>query len=208
MFSEPPTTFAVSRPEFEQDPFVSYSRALHDYTLGLWTESRRVAEEKARNKTTRRDEEASRRRKEFESFVSQPQRSTTHIDCPHTVHSIVSQTSYNNSTPSCHIPALTCRKHGTPRIPTINHYIYRPIATHRDGIIPNAFCTIDTVLRHVFVCFVHQPSIWHWTGDDLPCLDIQQLTTSDAYMYKDDTPSPRWMTWLTYARDGHLGTIR
>ncbi|KAI0778608.1 hypothetical protein BD413DRAFT_609196 [Trametes elegans] len=34
----------------ESDPFVLYSRSLHDYTLRLWTESRRIAEEKARIK--------------------------------------------------------------------------------------------------------------------------------------------------------------
>ncbi|EPT01573.1 hypothetical protein FOMPIDRAFT_1023249 [Fomitopsis schrenkii] len=30
------------------DPFVLYAQSLHEYTLRLWTESRRVAEEKAR----------------------------------------------------------------------------------------------------------------------------------------------------------------
>jgi len=30
------------------DPFVLYARSLHNYTLGLWTETRRIAEEKAR----------------------------------------------------------------------------------------------------------------------------------------------------------------
>ena len=34
----------------ESDPFVLYARSLHDYTLRLWTESRRIAEEKARLK--------------------------------------------------------------------------------------------------------------------------------------------------------------
>ncbi|KAI0330613.1 hypothetical protein GY45DRAFT_1225534, partial [Cubamyces sp. BRFM 1775] len=34
----------------ESDPFVMYARSLHDYTLRLWTESRRIAEEKARIK--------------------------------------------------------------------------------------------------------------------------------------------------------------
>ncbi|KAI1793971.1 hypothetical protein LXA43DRAFT_185091 [Ganoderma leucocontextum] len=34
----------------ETDPFVKYARSLHDYTLRLWTESRRIAEEKARLK--------------------------------------------------------------------------------------------------------------------------------------------------------------
>ena len=32
----------------ETDPFVLYAQSLHDYTLRLWTESRRVAEEKSR----------------------------------------------------------------------------------------------------------------------------------------------------------------
>ncbi|KAF8808000.1 hypothetical protein BYT27DRAFT_6598302 [Phlegmacium glaucopus] len=30
------------------DPFILYARSLHHYTLGLWTETRRIAEEKAR----------------------------------------------------------------------------------------------------------------------------------------------------------------
>ena len=34
----------------ETDPFVLYARSLHDYTLKLWTESRKVAEEKSRQK--------------------------------------------------------------------------------------------------------------------------------------------------------------
>lgn len=34
----------------DTDPFVVYARSLHDYTLHLWTESRRIAEEKARLK--------------------------------------------------------------------------------------------------------------------------------------------------------------
>lgn len=29
-----------------EDPFVSYARSLHDYTLQLWTESIRVTQEK------------------------------------------------------------------------------------------------------------------------------------------------------------------
>lgn len=48
------------------DPFVSYSQSLHDYTLRLWTESRRIAEEKARFRAARK-EEASRRRREIET---------------------------------------------------------------------------------------------------------------------------------------------
>ncbi|KAG2154582.1 hypothetical protein DEU56DRAFT_717071, partial [Suillus clintonianus] len=42
----------------EQDSLISYSKTLHDYTLKLWTESRRVAEEKARIKLARMEEEA------------------------------------------------------------------------------------------------------------------------------------------------------
>ena len=30
------------------DPFVLYTRSLHDYTLRLWTETRRIAEERRR----------------------------------------------------------------------------------------------------------------------------------------------------------------
>ena len=30
------------------DPFVLYARSLHDYTLGLWTETRRLTEERRR----------------------------------------------------------------------------------------------------------------------------------------------------------------
>ncbi|KAJ8596272.1 hypothetical protein M405DRAFT_805680 [Rhizopogon salebrosus TDB-379] len=42
---------------FAQDPVALYSKTLHDYTLKLWTESRRVAEEKARLKLARKEEE-------------------------------------------------------------------------------------------------------------------------------------------------------
>ncbi|TFK56750.1 hypothetical protein OE88DRAFT_1650200 [Heliocybe sulcata] len=38
----------------ELSPLASYSRSLHDYTLRLWTESRRLAEEKARQRAQRR----------------------------------------------------------------------------------------------------------------------------------------------------------
>ncbi|TBU50089.1 hypothetical protein BD309DRAFT_1014359 [Dichomitus squalens] len=34
----------------DADPFILYARSLHDYTLRLWTESRRTAEEKTRLK--------------------------------------------------------------------------------------------------------------------------------------------------------------
>ncbi|KAM5531890.1 hypothetical protein V8D89_014444 [Ganoderma adspersum] len=45
-----PSTGVPHQHAGETDPFVTYSRSLHDYTLRLWTESRRIAEEKARGK--------------------------------------------------------------------------------------------------------------------------------------------------------------
>lgn len=49
--SVPPATPSVQQQHVgESDPFVLYARSLHDYTLRLWTESRRLAEEKARMK--------------------------------------------------------------------------------------------------------------------------------------------------------------
>ncbi|TFY67326.1 hypothetical protein EVJ58_g1702 [Rhodofomes roseus] len=51
------------------DPFVLYAQSLHDYTLRLWTESRRVAEEKARARAAeialarKREEERQRHKK-------------------------------------------------------------------------------------------------------------------------------------------------
>ncbi|KIJ21977.1 hypothetical protein PAXINDRAFT_165297 [Paxillus involutus ATCC 200175] len=70
-----------SRARLDNDPFVSYSQALHDYTLRLWTESRRIAEEKSRNRAARK-EEASRRRNETEfSLTSQiPKSSPTPVN--------------------------------------------------------------------------------------------------------------------------------
>ena len=45
------------------DPFVQYARSLHDYTLRLWTESRRVAEEKtAREKKGLRKREQGKKK--------------------------------------------------------------------------------------------------------------------------------------------------
>lgn len=44
--SDPATTTQPTNPT--ADPLTSYTRSLYDYTLALWTESRRVAEEKAR----------------------------------------------------------------------------------------------------------------------------------------------------------------
>jgi len=40
-------------PEPPTDPIVSYTRALHDYTLRLWTESRRVVDGKTQGKETK-----------------------------------------------------------------------------------------------------------------------------------------------------------
>jgi len=41
----PPMLISVhNKHSMDVDPFVSYSRSLHDYTLRLWTESRRIAE--------------------------------------------------------------------------------------------------------------------------------------------------------------------
>ncbi|RPD64994.1 hypothetical protein L227DRAFT_650127 [Lentinus tigrinus ALCF2SS1-6] len=49
--SVPTTTSSLQQQHVgESDPFVLYARSLHDYTLRLWTESRRIAEEKARIK--------------------------------------------------------------------------------------------------------------------------------------------------------------
>ncbi|GBE77650.1 hypothetical protein SCP_0105300 [Sparassis crispa] len=49
MFANPPPANpAPTRSEGDVDPFVLYTQSLHDYTLQLWTESRRLAEEKAR----------------------------------------------------------------------------------------------------------------------------------------------------------------
>lgn len=47
--SEPATTTQPTKST--TDPLTSYTRSLYDYTLALWTESRRVAEEKARGQT-------------------------------------------------------------------------------------------------------------------------------------------------------------
>ncbi|KAG2088255.1 hypothetical protein BD769DRAFT_1313852, partial [Suillus cothurnatus] len=48
---------STSISSFEQDPLILYSKTLHDYTLELWTESRRVAEEKAKRKLVAMEEE-------------------------------------------------------------------------------------------------------------------------------------------------------
>ncbi|KAI8981243.1 hypothetical protein BD414DRAFT_492081 [Trametes punicea] len=48
--SSVPNVHTPTKQRGESDPFVLYARSLHDYTLRLWTESRRIAEEKARVK--------------------------------------------------------------------------------------------------------------------------------------------------------------
>lgn len=40
-----------SHPGNDADPFVLYSRSLHDYTLKLWTESIRVSQERSRERS-------------------------------------------------------------------------------------------------------------------------------------------------------------
>ncbi|KAG8219616.1 hypothetical protein J3R82DRAFT_570, partial [Butyriboletus roseoflavus] len=72
--------FPDSRPAESRacsDPFVSYSQALHDYTLHLWTESRRIAEEKARSRSARK-EEPSRRRREIDTPYSLKSSKSSH----------------------------------------------------------------------------------------------------------------------------------
>lgn len=53
------------------NPFVVYSRSLHDYTLRLWTESRRIAEEKAAMKAAMRRAEEERRQYDVSNAVAQ-----------------------------------------------------------------------------------------------------------------------------------------
>lgn len=64
-FSVHPDSASVHMPSsissFDQDPLTLYSKTLHDYTLHLWTESRRVAEEKAKRKLARMEEETTPR---------------------------------------------------------------------------------------------------------------------------------------------------
>ncbi|KAG2338376.1 hypothetical protein BDR05DRAFT_893844 [Suillus weaverae] len=58
-----------------QDPLILYSKTLHDYTLKLWTESRRVAEEKAKRKLARMDlEEEARKQSRNVPTTQQPHR--------------------------------------------------------------------------------------------------------------------------------------
>jgi len=69
MLANPQTTQTAHAEQPEIDPFILYAQSLHDYTLRLWTESRRVAEEKARARAAelaaakKREEERQRQRK-------------------------------------------------------------------------------------------------------------------------------------------------
>ncbi|KAL0951687.1 hypothetical protein HGRIS_008365 [Hohenbuehelia grisea] len=51
----------------EDDPYTQYSRELYQYTLGLWAESRRIADEKARVKAAAKKEEEERKRRLLEA---------------------------------------------------------------------------------------------------------------------------------------------
>ncbi|THV01447.1 hypothetical protein K435DRAFT_655405 [Dendrothele bispora CBS 962.96] len=42
---------SCSPPAPTADPFVLYSRSLHDYTLRLWSESRKLAQERSRTRS-------------------------------------------------------------------------------------------------------------------------------------------------------------
>ncbi|KAI0070335.1 hypothetical protein K474DRAFT_1579934, partial [Panus rudis PR-1116 ss-1] len=59
---DPSNTHQPHNTNADVNPFVLYSRSLHDYTLRLWTESRRLAEEKAAMKAAQRRAEEDRRR--------------------------------------------------------------------------------------------------------------------------------------------------
>ena len=51
--SQPSVPTTPSYYTTEEDPFVSYARSLHDYTLRLWMDSRRQAEERAQARATK-----------------------------------------------------------------------------------------------------------------------------------------------------------
>jgi hypothetical protein len=64
------------------DPFVLYTRSLHDYTLRLWTETRRIAEERRRAQqleassmpsSQREDQTNTSKKQPDQSSSSQPQ---------------------------------------------------------------------------------------------------------------------------------------
>ncbi|EIW86934.1 hypothetical protein CONPUDRAFT_79138 [Coniophora puteana RWD-64-598 SS2] len=73
MSSPDPSSNSViaSSVQSDKDPFVLYSQALHTYTLRLWTESRRLAEEKAREKQRRREEQARAQQGDGKPYNSQ-----------------------------------------------------------------------------------------------------------------------------------------
>ena len=72
-----PASSHPSHPHHASDPntnpFVLYSRSLHDYTLRLWTESRRIAEEKAAMKAMRRAEDERMQRERRALAMAQAQ---------------------------------------------------------------------------------------------------------------------------------------
>lgn len=55
MLAASPSSSASSSSYYsaEEDPFVQYARSLHDYTLRLWMNSRRQAEERAQARATK-----------------------------------------------------------------------------------------------------------------------------------------------------------
>lgn len=61
-----------SEPLASPDSLALYSKALHDYTLRLWTESRRVAEEKAQQRQRRIDEAEQKRKATLDSLTKSP----------------------------------------------------------------------------------------------------------------------------------------
>jgi hypothetical protein len=70
MLSHQPVPLANPKFSHNPDPLINYSRSLHDYTLRLWTESRRLAEEKARANTDKKEADEHRERRE--SHQSKP----------------------------------------------------------------------------------------------------------------------------------------
>ena len=65
------------------DPFVLYARSLHDYTLRLWTETRRIAEERHRAQQSEASsmpssprEDQTRKNQQDQSSSNQPDQSS------------------------------------------------------------------------------------------------------------------------------------
>ncbi|OCH87482.1 hypothetical protein OBBRIDRAFT_796197 [Obba rivulosa] len=61
---------STNRTETEADPFVLYAQSLHDYTLRLWIESRRIAEEKAHTKAAAAARKQQQQQKQREASSS------------------------------------------------------------------------------------------------------------------------------------------